>query len=444
MNEKRNKEDISLASETLDYLGKVCAEGHLSELRSLAVNLCHFQERFSVPMELPFGMGTDFAEKLETPRPVDVLFKLGAIYKIPQETMEEICLKDTQGNFYCLAGGALWKKMVESKKLEGADSEEPKVSSFSWLKDLFSVFRREKKLDASRRLAACWYYTATQVDFDEKEDGIEEEVDPQKQTLEVAQQLSFLGEMFGMDDDEGEKGEREDLGKLLEVGEGYNSEEDGDFVPEEEGEEGEGERKKRMEEIFKVEEDYKSEEDEDFVPGGEEEEDEKIEEEGEEERDLERKKRMAKIFNIEEEYKSDEDEDFVPGGEEEGDMEDEDLEDEAKEEVSQENMQSIMQAVMGFQESGESKEIREHILQCIEELHAYLPSPETHMPFFKRMLAEATGGSPKWFPHGLPIQKIVDTIQQNDDEDEDMCTFLREILQPFAFLEGEDQGEDQE
>ena len=76
-NEQRNKEDIELIYETLVYLGEVGKETRNNfDLRSLAINLCEFQERFSTPLELPFGLGSEFSQKLETPRPIKVLMDL--------------------------------------------------------------------------------------------------------------------------------------------------------------------------------------------------------------------------------------------------------------------------------------------------------------------------------------------------------------------------------
>jgi len=40
----------------------------------------------------------------------------------------------------------------------------------------------------------------------------------------------------------------------------------------------------------------------------------------------------------------------------------------------------------------EAQEARRIILPVVKKLHAYLPSPETHMPYFKRMLKVSGGG----------------------------------------------------
>jgi hypothetical protein len=50
-NEIRNKEDIELIYQTLNFLGDVSEETRQKfDLRSLAISLCEFQERFSTPL----------------------------------------------------------------------------------------------------------------------------------------------------------------------------------------------------------------------------------------------------------------------------------------------------------------------------------------------------------------------------------------------------------
>jgi hypothetical protein len=51
-------------------------------------NLCDFQYRFSMPMELPFEMGHDLEEELPVRRPVAVLLRFKYAYPLPEDLKE--------------------------------------------------------------------------------------------------------------------------------------------------------------------------------------------------------------------------------------------------------------------------------------------------------------------------------------------------------------------
>jgi hypothetical protein len=84
-------------------------------------------------------------------------------------------------------------------------------------------------------------------------------------------------------------------------------------------------------------------------------------------------------------------------------------------------------------EPAEARAARETILKAVGELRAFLPSPDTHMPFFKRMLKKINaGGAEEWFPWGAPpLQHMVDLLTK-DMADNEPNRFMREALTVFA------------
>ena len=76
-------------------------------------NLCDFQYRFSVPMELPFGFGRDLEQKLPTPRPIKELVRWKVAYPIPDDLspigsqQDDDIIVDSDGRTYALAGNFL-------------------------------------------------------------------------------------------------------------------------------------------------------------------------------------------------------------------------------------------------------------------------------------------------------------------------------------------------
>lgn len=86
MTEEQNHLDIDLGTRTLTFLGGLKDDQipeHLrGKMREVVVNICEFQYRFAMPMELPFDLGSDFEEVLEMERPIDVLLRYKAIYEV--------------------------------------------------------------------------------------------------------------------------------------------------------------------------------------------------------------------------------------------------------------------------------------------------------------------------------------------------------------------------
>ncbi|MDP2439179.1 MAG: hypothetical protein Q8P67_25810 [archaeon] len=77
------------------------------------------------------------------------------------------------------------------------------------------------------------------------------------------------------------------------------------------------------------------------------------------------------------------------------------------------------------------------ILSAVEAMHAYFPSPDSDMFFFKRGLQISTTGSTpeSWRPWGSPpLQRIIDILTESS-VDEPTAEFLREILRPFAAMQ---------
>jgi hypothetical protein len=125
----------------------------LYDLRSLVLNLCDFQYRFSIPMPLPFGLGKDFPNKLETPRPFGLLKSLDLVVAVaaaPADPEKHDSVTDN-GTFYVLEGSELWRETTGR-----AVPSELKLSAFRWLKDLFVVLEGERERHEARRLGACW------------------------------------------------------------------------------------------------------------------------------------------------------------------------------------------------------------------------------------------------------------------------------------------------
>ena len=71
----------------------------------------------------------------------------------------------------------------------------------------------------------------------------------------------------------------------------------------------------------------------------------------------------------------------------------------------------------------------------MEALHAYMPSPDSDMIFFKRMLQKMQPGAvdPAWFPWGVPpIQRIIDCVQAIEGERAPLGLFRRSLF-PACF-----------
>jgi hypothetical protein len=75
-----------------------------------------------------------------------------AIFKVDIEPKNETMYINEAGDFYCFAGGNVWKEHLEQNKFtDEKEKKEPIKNGFLWMKDLFGVLRNEKNNPKSRR-----------------------------------------------------------------------------------------------------------------------------------------------------------------------------------------------------------------------------------------------------------------------------------------------------
>jgi len=202
---------INLAAETLELLHKVkqeqIPEFDTVHYRQLATNLCHFQERWATPMELPFGMGTDLKKPIDVQRDPKVLLNLDCAVENPTEN-GSLVIRET----------STWKYLVENGQLAGEEATE--ITFAAWIVDLFNVLCAVSKCDKlshlhldCRSLASRWYYHASETDFNESNPS-SEEPDTAREKRAVVKAQSILNSiLFGGDlpeEDEEEDEEFED------------------------------------------------------------------------------------------------------------------------------------------------------------------------------------------------------------------------------------------
>jgi hypothetical protein len=135
------------------------------------LNLCDFQYRFSIPMPLPFGLGKDFPAKLPTPRPFELLQELGLLAPVaaaPEDPEKHDSVLSPDGKAFVLEGSPMWRAATGREP-----AAELKLSAFRWIKDLFAVLEGERERPEARRIGACWYYTASEANFDEDSESAE-------------------------------------------------------------------------------------------------------------------------------------------------------------------------------------------------------------------------------------------------------------------------------
>ena len=435
--EKRSRQDISLGSETLNFLKGVSKEAkECCDFRSLVASLCAYQYRFSLPMELPFGMGKDFPEKLQTPRPLDLLRELNLLMDISQNTMNKSLDPldvEKDGETLCVVvGSPNWNKCIEMKEPNvekyGLKKKEkkinlclliffffflmkdkPSITFFDWIADLFNIFVIEKSNPQARRLGGCWYYVASEVRFDqvEMEGGLpDDEMDIEEQDDIMAQVSIGLMPI---------------LGNIVDLKK----------TTQQQGEEGEEEEEEEEEEVIETK---KSKGKEDMEVGDVDEYDEDADEDYDPDQDPDFMDDSA------------EDSTYEPSGSASGFSSNVNSEDESNSSSSSSDGPPDLVAaevpITTPESEARAVEIRKNILQNVEKLHCYMPSPDHHMAWFKRSLSKMSPGSaePEWYPWGLPpLQRMVDIIQaldQRDDPgDEQVTDYLREILTPFANMQ---------
>ena len=234
-----NKSYIELANATINVLAKLADLPFSSkfDLRSLAKNLCNFQDRWAEPIDLPYEMGKDISEKIQIERSTEALKKLHCIYEYKNENGETT---------KCLAGSEEWKNLISKNELKEEESIPPNENFALWLVDLFELFQSaaeesnsELLLSEIRPLAACWYYHASETSFE----GTEENVTSSIPTAEALLQSLILGKLEDManqnddeeedddedydeddDDEEEEEEEIKEEEKSIEKANGYKEE----------------------------------------------------------------------------------------------------------------------------------------------------------------------------------------------------------------------------
>ena len=329
---------------------------------------------YSIPMEMPFGLGRDFPEKLVTPRPFELLKELEVVVAVdeaPKNAEKHDFVLAPDGVPHVFVGSDMWAEKT------GQETHELNLSAFRWIKDLFAMLVGEKERPESRRLGACWYYTASEASFDEDSESVELE-SGEEEDLGKAVTGTLLGVLGG---------------PALRADEEDDEDEDADFVPQ----------------SVSVSESFESNSEAGVEP-------------------MEESSPEFKVPG--EPYRPEEDEE-----DEEEDGEDDD-EDDFDSEANEARMQELEEA---------EEEIRSSILESVAVLHCYMPSPMSHMSWFKRMLIKMQpGADPIWFPYGIPpVQQILNSVvaiegdgsKKLTPEEDSASDFLRELLKPFMDMQ---------
>jgi len=181
-----NQLDIDLVCRTIEWIGSL--QDHeiknWEATRILLSNLCHFQDLFAEPLVLPFQLGPDLHQRLPVHRPNHVLLK----FQVNLDTTQEF------------------------------------LPTVDWIKTLFELFEISLKFEderkiTPRRLVACWYHIACQLDYapdPSPADNINnEDLIAEAVGLLVGNQVKKLDSVFSLLDDEN-----------------YHSEDDSDYLPE--------------------------------------------------------------------------------------------------------------------------------------------------------------------------------------------------------------------
>ena len=186
---KASKANVEMATKTLDFVLR--HRGECAEARAMCAALVRYQETFSKPMPLPFGMGNAFEGKLPTPRDEEALLELGALVRLPEKGCEDakkehadriVVLKD--GKWCCTAGDPLWRCVEDALE----EKEDVPYSCYDWIPGMMEFLVKVGGPEA-RRLCACWYYVSTECEFGGGEDE-EKEEDGEMQVAKLLEVLT--------------------------------------------------------------------------------------------------------------------------------------------------------------------------------------------------------------------------------------------------------------
>jgi hypothetical protein len=240
---------IAMVEETLGLFAAFPATAFGSiDMRSLAVNLCRFQDRWAAPLELPFGMGYAYEETLATPRPEEWLRRIGAVV-------------EASGGALHYAGSEEWKKATAAEtEASGGDpsssssssssaspSVEPEISFAKWMKELHLALvccseQGEEHESQARALCGCWYYHASETCFVEGEEAPDAEGEADDSSQEDAagsvskRRRTPLGSV-AQDEEMGEDEDEEDDDEYEPSGDEEDNDDDDDDEEEDEEEE---------------------------------------------------------------------------------------------------------------------------------------------------------------------------------------------------------------
>jgi hypothetical protein len=182
-----NQQDIDLACRTIEWIGSLNEHEirNWEATRTLLANLCHFQDLFAEPLILPFQLGPDLSQRLYVHRPKDVLIRFNINPDIPQDYLPTV----------------------------------------AWIGTLFELFESSLKFEEDRkiiprRLVACWYHIASQLDYT-----------PEANTGDNIDNDELFAQTLGLLVESKAQKFSESLFNLMND-DNYNSEEDSDYDPE--------------------------------------------------------------------------------------------------------------------------------------------------------------------------------------------------------------------
>lgn len=346
------------------------------------------------------------------------------------------------GKAFCFAGKRTWQELVcsgevrplapqtwrrlhrrQSERSERAaqvsgDAARPvKASAFRFILELFELAGTaqldEKERARLRPLLACWYYTASECNFDDDEDdeeNEEEEVDQEEENEESQQAAeraisSLLPALLSAPAQQrGAAADEED------------DEDDGDYVPPADEEQ----------EVW-----------EDMDEGA------AADAEGEK-KDAQGKRKCVSFAAPEPAQSSNapvppQQAEAAAEGEEDDDGEWEDVDDmEEDEGADMEDDEAEVEegagVVAAAAESAEAKAQRKRLLAVVDRFGCYLPDPTSHPTFFRAMLRRFNSGDPEaafWFPWH-PVRKLAEATQRGAAEDPPLQAYALSILRQMG------------
>jgi hypothetical protein len=361
-----NEVDIKLGTETLDFIqylpNTYVAEGNFQKIRNVVANTFDFQHRFARPMPLPFASGQDMEKVLDVPVPLNLLKKYKIAFQIPGDKAQKLAFDDgfTESDItYCFLGGKTCNELVVSGAFVGDDYKAIEVTSFSWIQDLFEIFESAAGFDSDKKNVARGLASCW---------------------YNVCCQLDFSLP---------------------------NEEDDAPFDPTSLIETLSSGVALKLSDVNLDNMDDDSSGDADFDPDMHEDEEDDDDDDDEDDED------------DDEEAEDPNEENAVEDGEEEeeavgGDMEEDD---ELPPLLGQDD--EIITDLDPVELSPEAQVLREVVFRVVEKLQAFMPDPETAMPWFKRCLKHIRTAQQAqdmaWYPWGCPpMEQLIAALKGED------------------------------